>query len=142
MTSSDVARFLSKKRRQQAGVTLVEVLIVVAIMAMLAGGVAFAVLPRMASARLSTAKTGALEIRKVVELWQMDNGGECPSLSQLKKGKFIDKAGTTDDPWGKSYKIKCTDGEVYVSSSGPDGKNGTDDDITVPAESGSDGDDE
>lgn len=120
------------RRRQQAGVSLVEVLIVVAIMAMIAGGVSFAILPRMAEARVKTAKQGAQEIRKAVQLWQIENGGECPSVSQLKKDGVLDQAGTSDDPWGKAFVVKCTDGEVYVSSSGPDTKKGTEDDIEIP----------
>lgn len=123
------------RRQQQAGVSLVEVLIVVAIMAMLAGGVAFAILPRMAEARLKTAKQGAQEIRKAVQLWQIENGGECPTVSQLKKDGVLDKAGTSDDPWGKPFTVKCTDGEVYVGSNGPDTKKGSDDDIEIPGPS-------
>ncbi len=125
---------LAKKRRRYVGVTLVEVLIVVAIMAMLAGGVAFAYLPRLKETRIKTAKQGALEIRKVVQLWQTDNGSDCPSLSQLRKDGYLDKAGTTEDPWGKAFKIKCTDAEIYVTSTGPDQKRSTDDDIQVPSD--------
>jgi general secretion pathway protein G len=123
------------RRQQQAGVSLVEVLIVVAIMAMLAGGVAFAILPRMAEARLKTAKQGAQEIRKAVQLWQVENGGECPTMSTLKKDGVLDKAGTSDDPWGKPFTVKCADGEVYVGSNGPDTKKGSEDDIEIPGPS-------
>jgi general secretion pathway protein G len=123
------------RRQHQAGVSLVEVLIVVAIMAMIAGGVSFAILPRMAEARVKTAKQGATEIRKAVQLWQVENGGECPSVSQLKKDGVLDKAGTSDDPWGKPFVVKCSDGEVYVGSNGPDTKKGSEDDIEVPGPS-------
>lgn len=129
------------RRQQVAGVTLVEVLIVVAIMAMLSGGVAFALLPKMKETRMKTAKQGAQEIRKIVQLYQTENGsGDCPSLSALKKGGYLDRASTSEDPWGKKFKVKCDDDETYVTSGGPDGKVGTKDDITVP--SGSSGDDE
>lgn len=123
------------RRQQQAGVSLVEVLIVVAIMAMIAGGVSFAILPRMAEARIKTARQGASEIRKAVQLWQVENGGDCPSVSQLKKDGVLDKAGTSDDPWGKPFTVKCEEGEVYVGSSGPDTKKGNEDDIDVPGPS-------
>src|SRR5690606_30337350 len=113
----------------------VEVLIVVAIMAMIAGGVSFAILPKMAETRVKTAKQGATEIRKAVQLWLIENGGECPSVSQLKKDGVLDKGGTSDDPWGKPFSIKCEGTEVYVLSNGPDTKKGTDDDIEVPAPS-------
>jgi general secretion pathway protein G len=47
--------------------------------------------------------------------------------------KQIDTASKTDDPWGTAYKIACTEDEVTVSSSGPDKKEGTADDIIVPS---------
>jgi general secretion pathway protein G len=130
----EMMRMRLVKRRQRAGVTLVEVLIVVAIMAMLAGGVAFAVLPRMHKARIDTAKQGALAIRKAVQVWQTDNGSDCPTVSQMKKDGVLDRAGASEDPWGKAFKISCVDNEIYVASSGPDQKSGTQDDITVPSE--------
>lgn len=122
----------------QRGVTLVEVLIVVAIMAMLAGGVAFAILPRMQEARVKTARQGALEIRKMVELWQTENDTSCPSVSQLKKDKYLDQAAASEDPWGTTFEIRCTEGTVYVRSAGPDKQEGTNDDIEVPKSSGND----
>lgn len=127
-------------RLGQRGVTLVEVLIVVAIMAMLAGGVAFAILPRMNKARIDTAKNGALGIRKMVELWQTENDGSCPTVSQLKKDNYLDKAASSDDPWGSPFEISCTDGTVYVRSFGPDKQEGSPDDIQVPKGGGDDDD--
>jgi general secretion pathway protein G len=121
------------RRRRGAGVTLVEVLIVVAIMAMLSGGIAFALLPKMNETRLKTAKQGAQEIRKIVQLYQTEGGTDCPSLSALKKGGYLDKASNTDDPWGKKFTIRCEDDDIYVTSSGPDAKRGTKDDIMVPS---------
>ena len=121
------------RQRRSAGVTLVEVLIVVAIMAMLSGGIAFALLPKMNETRLKTAKQGAQEIRKIVQLYQTEGGTDCPSLSALKKGGYLDKASNTDDPWGKKFTIRCEDDDIYVTSNGPDAKRGTKDDITVPS---------
>ena len=48
-----------RKARKSRGVTLFEVLIVVAILAMVAGGVAVFALPRFRDAQKTTAKTGA-----------------------------------------------------------------------------------
>jgi len=121
------------RRRRARGVTLVEVLIVVAIMAMLAGGIAFALLPQFQKASVKTARDNAIKLRQAVSLWRTDSPGECPSISQLKKDKLLDKVGGKD-PWNKTYSITCEDGEVYVRSSGPDQKRNTEDDIVVPSE--------
>jgi general secretion pathway protein G len=122
-----------KALRGARGVTLVEVLIVVAIMAMLAGGVAFALIPNFQKASLKTAKENAIKLRQAVALWRTDNPGDCPTVGKLKADKLLDKVGG-DDPWGKPYTIKCADGEIYVESKGPDQRSGTEDDIVVPSE--------
>jgi general secretion pathway protein G len=123
-----------RARKSQAGVTLVEVLIVVAIMAMLAGGVALFALPKFKEAQVSTAKTGAQVIRRAVQDWQrVNNESTCPTMSQLVQGKHLDSASNTDDPWGQAYVLMCTDDDVFVMSAGPDKKKDTKDDISVPA---------
>jgi general secretion pathway protein G len=120
------------RRRARAGVTLVEVLIVVGIMAMIAGGVAFALLPAAEKASIKTARKDATGLKKMVELWVMDSPGECPTVGVMKRDKLLAKE-SGKDPWGKTYKISCEGTDIHVTSVGPDGKKGTEDDITVPS---------
>ncbi len=120
-------------RAGQRGVTLVEVLIVVAIIAMVAGGVAVFALPKFREAQIKTAETGARTIRQAIQSWQAtSNETTCPTISQLVQEKQIDSATNTNDPWGQPYTLTCTDDEVIVTSAGPDKKKGTKDDIRVP----------
>ena len=122
-----------RERRASGGVTLVEVLIVVAIMALLASGVTFAILPKYKEAQVSTAKTSAQVMRRAVQDWQrLNNEYSCPTVSQLVEGKHIDSGAELDDPWGMPWVLACTDDEVFVQSNGPDKKQGTTDDISVP----------
>ncbi len=121
------------KRVVERGVTLVEVLIVVAIMALIAGGVGFLVLPKYRDAQIKTAKTTARNIRNVATQAMALKGGECPSVQSLIADKELDSAGDTKDPWGGPYTIKCDADDVSVSSAGPDKKEGTPDDILVGA---------
>lgn len=119
--------------REQRGVTLVEVLIVVAIIAMVAGGVTVFALPKYREAQLESAKTNARTIRNAIMDWQrVNNEVSCPTISQLVQEKHIDTAAEIDDPWGEDYGLNCTEDEVYVSSKGPDKKKGTKDDIQIP----------
>lgn len=127
-------------RAAQRGVTLIEVIIVVAIMAMLAAGVTFAVLPKYRESQIKTATTSAFTIRQAVQSWQMTNNEfSCPSMADLVSGKHIDSAANTKDPWGEDFVLQCPDDEVVVSSAGPDKKRGTKDDITVPKGSSTEG---
>jgi general secretion pathway protein G len=121
------------QRPFERGVTLVEVLIVVAIIAMVASGVTFFALPKFREAQVSSAETGARVIRSAVQEWQRTNNEtSCPTMSQLVQEKVIDTAANTDDPWGEQYSLTCTEDEVVVSSKGPDKKSGTKDDVRVP----------
>jgi len=122
-----------RRLRRGRGVTLFEVLIVVAILAMVAGGVAVFALPRFQDSQKKTAEAGARTIRMAVQQWQAaNNETSCPTVSQLIQDKQLDSAQNTNDPWGQSYNLNCSDDEVTVMSNGPDKKKGTKDDIAVP----------
>ncbi|MCU0654949.1 MAG: type II secretion system protein GspG [Polyangiaceae bacterium] len=134
MTMSSPPLALRRARRLLSrGVTLIEVLIVVAILSMIAAGVTVAVLPKFKEAAVKNTETNAREIRNAVQRWRgLRGGSDCPSISQLVQDKEIDSASKTDDAWGSPYKIACTEDDVIVSSPGPDKKEGSADDIVVP----------
>jgi general secretion pathway protein G len=120
-------------RAAARGVTLVEVLIVVAIMSLIATTVVVAVIPKFQKAQEDTALNSAREIRNAVVRWRATRGGDqCPTVSQLVSDKEIDTASKIDDPWGSQFKIVCGEDEVTVSSPGRDKKEGSADDLSVP----------
>lgn len=124
-------RFSSSRRLR--GVTLFEVLIVVAILAMVAGGVAFFALPKFKEAQTKTAESAARIIRQAAQSWQATNSdGGCPTVSQLVQDKLLDPGQNTADPWGQAFIISCTEDDVVVVSTGGDKKKGTKDDVMVP----------
>ncbi|MFZ5894514.1 MAG: type II secretion system protein [Myxococcota bacterium] len=115
------------------GVTLFEVLIVVAILAMVAGGVAAFALPKFKESQKSMAETGARVMRTAIQQWQAANSeSTCPTISQLVQEKHLDPGQSTNDPWSQPYTFVCSDDDVTVVSSGPDKKKGTKDDISIP----------
>lgn len=124
------ARIRWMKRAAVRGVTLVEVLIVVAIMAVIAGGATILVFPQFKKARIKSAVIGASTIKQAADLYQNLNGSAdiCPTMQDLVTSRSID-AKKTDDPWGSPYKIICLDGEIHVTSPGNDRKDGTPDDV-------------
>jgi general secretion pathway protein G len=122
---------ITKNKKRARGVTLVEVLIVVAILSLIAGGVAIYAIPKYQQAQKDTAKTDAKTLVQVVETWKLDHPQQtdCPTIEVLKNDKAIKPDQNTNDPWGKPYKIVCQGNEYGVTSAGPDGKEGSEDDI-------------
>lgn len=130
----------ARRQARRRGVTLVEVLIVVAIIAMVAGGVAVFALPKYRDAQKTSAETGARVIRTAVQQWQASNNEiTCPTMSQLVQEKHLDPGANINDPWGSPYTPTCTEDDVIVISPGPDKKKGTKDDIQVPKGVSADG---
>ena len=118
------------RRAAARGVTLVEVLIVVSIMAVISGGAVVLAFPLYKEARIKTAVVSAKEIKKAAQLYQeMDSTTEgCPTIQDLVTAKRLD-ANTANDPWGKPFRIVCGEGDIRVLSSGNDKKDGSADDI-------------
>lgn len=117
--------------RRERGVTLVEVLIVVAIMAVIAGGATLLVFPQFNKARIEAAVVGASTIKQAAELYiNLDaTDDQCPTMQDLVQTKKIDSQ-KTDDPWGKPYRVVCEEGgEIHAASDGKDRQEGTEDDI-------------
>lgn len=119
------------KRAASRGVTLVEVLIVLAIMAIIAGGATALVFPQLKKSRVKSAVLSAGVIKTAAQQYQqleMAGSSTCPTLKDLIDGKQID-AKKTDDPWGTPFKITCEGDEITVISAGADRKEGTPDDV-------------
>ena len=135
MKSKDIdihERALRRARRRQAGFTLLEIMIVLAIIAMIAGGVGVALFRNFQKAKVSAAKMRVHAARDAVTQYMIETPS-CPrSIDELVQGKFLDRD-KAKDPWGSPIVLKCpgtndTDG-ADVSSPGPDKQDGTADDI-------------
>ncbi len=129
-----VIQNLSRRVRQRdAGMTLLEVLIVLALISLIAGTVGVAVFNNFKKGQIKAARLNVKEVAGAVQQFMIDNSQECPAtLDELVTQKYM-KKNNLKDPWGKTFLMKCpgeqdSDG-VDVSSAGPDKQEGTDDDI-------------
>jgi general secretion pathway protein G len=127
---SKVSRLRRMRRAASGGVTLVEVLIVVAIMAVISGGVTLVAFPLYKESRIKIAAQGCMTVRQAAELYQNLEGSadQCPTIQDLVTSKKLDGK-RTEDPWNVTYKIDCGEGEIHAVSAGNDRKFGTQDDI-------------
>lgn len=120
------------RRALSRGVTLIEILIVLAIVGLIAGGVAVVAVPKYQESQKNQAKIDARTIHPVAEKYKVDHPGQCPTVEQLRAEKELSAASKITDPWDTPYKIVCGDEDLMVVSFGPDKKENTNDDIRIP----------
>jgi prepilin-type N-terminal cleavage/methylation domain-containing protein len=74
-------RSMNARRLAQEGMTLVEIMVVVIIMALIATAVGVAVLPKIKEARIKTARTDESTVKAAAEMWIADHNGQCRPCS-------------------------------------------------------------
>ena len=117
-------------RRRRQGMTLVEIMIVVIIMALIATAVGVAVLPQLQRARVDSTRADAQQVSSAAVLYLgQEPGADCPSVSDLVEAGVVDRTRRTTDAWDHEFVIECEGDDIYVLSAGPDGQMGTEDDI-------------
>jgi general secretion pathway protein G len=129
-------RRLVLSRNPERGMTLLEIMIVLAILALVMGII---VGPRvMALFADSKVEIAKIKIQKLANegypQWAMRNPGkDCPErIDELSE---VMNAKPPHDPWGQPYRMLCPPNlppgvrTIAIVSSGPDKKEGTDDDI-------------
>lgn len=134
------------RRKGQAGFTLVEIMIVLAIVGMLFSFVGVNVIKRYRQAKIDSAKIQIASYEQALQAYYLDNnmfphtsqGLEAlvgkPTVGREPKnyadGGYLGKKKLQDDPFGTPYRYECEDYQNYsISSSGPDGQPDTEDDI-------------
>lgn len=122
--------------RASAGFTLVELLVVLAILTLLAGLVGPRVLGQLGGAKSKTAAIQIADIDKSLELFKLDVG-RFPSTEEglealVQKpatvasgwsGPYL-KGGVPADPWGRPYRYQSVSGAIEIVSLGADGAPG------------------
>ena len=76
-----------------------------------------------------SSRADAAQIQTAAKAFRAQHTDGCPTLSSLQEEQFLSRSARGDDAWGNRFRISCQDGEIEVTSSGPDGKPNTTDDI-------------
>jgi general secretion pathway protein G len=116
------------KRKRLEGMTLIEIMIVMVIMALVAGGAAFAILPRLKEAKVKQTQQDAKKVASAAEMYLSEHD-DCPTVDKLIEEKILSKKSHTKDAWDNDFTIECDDDGATVKSAGPDKAMGSEDDI-------------
>lgn len=122
----------TRRFRQPRGMTLVEIMIVVTIMASVAGVVGFFVFGALERANVKTAQMEAQQLESMVENFYMTTTpSRLPdNLEELTEGSAPLTEEIPTDPFNNDYVYdKQGNREFEIYSAGPDGVEGTEDDI-------------
>jgi general secretion pathway protein G len=127
-------KHLKMHQTRQRGFTLVELLLVLVILALIAGLVLPGIIGKAESAKAKAASSQISRISMSVESFYLDTGSTPSSLDELVSepsgvsgwnGPYI-KNSLLKDPWGKPYKYQVPGdhGDFDIESFGADGQRG------------------
>ena len=134
-------------RSQQRAFTLVELLLVLVILGVLAAIVVPKFAGRTEQARQTAATSQIATFSTALDAYEVDTGSYpkgknglnalivAPSDAQNWKGPYMkSESGIPNDPWGHPYNYECPGknnrNSYDISSMGPDGRLGTEDDVS------------
>jgi len=128
--------------KRQSGFTLIEIMVVLAILAGLVAMVAPNIIGEAGAARIKTAKAEMSNISQALDMYKLDNF-TYPSTSQGLEALVSKPSGSPEpknykangymkklpiDPWGNPYLYFSKSGKFEIISFGADGEEGGEDD--------------
>jgi general secretion pathway protein G len=128
----------TEKRRKVRGFSLIELMVVVAIMAMLAGGVSLFLFGARGEAEKARVKSDFAQIEEALNLFRLKMNRYPESLDELTKplpgqNEAMFQKGVPKDPWGEPYIYNRTETGFELWTLGADkaeGGSGSDEDLS------------
>lgn len=119
-----------RRRRRSRGMTLIEILVVLAIIGLIVGGVSVVAFSALADSKVKAAASDVIKLQAACEQFMLQKNDKCPkTMTDLKAAGVV--ARVQKDPWGEEFQIVCPGehGSVDILSFGPDRKAGGGDDV-------------
>jgi general secretion pathway protein G len=138
--NNHVGRPAARILRREAGFTFIEIMVVIAILALLAGLIVPKIMGRTDDAKRTAAKVQIRNLENALNLYKLDSGSfpsteqglkalvEKPIVGVVPKkwraGGYLSKV--PDDPWGTPYRYVSPSprGDYEIVSYGTDGESG------------------
>ena len=129
---------MKRRKNAEQGFTLLEMLVVLGIIAMLAGLVGPQVMKQLGGAKSKTAKVQIEDLSATLDMYRLDMGKyptseqglqalvERPDDAKRWNGPYLSKNKVPQDPWGTDYKYESPGqkGKFDLYSFGADGTEG------------------
>jgi general secretion pathway protein G len=118
-------------RRQAAGFTMIEIMLVLALVGLIMGAIVVGLRKRAIDGQIMVTRMQVQQLGAMVFQHRLANSGECPSTKQWVEDKTLKSE--PKDAWGHLLVVVCPgeheEGGADIVSVGPDGQAGTKDDI-------------
>ena len=139
---------IKPRKRNNAGMTLIEIMIVIAVLGTLMGIIITNLAGTQENAKIDQTKLAMAQLSQKLQLYRVDNGRypttdqglaalvRDPGNAKKWRGPYGVDEKNLKDPFDNDFGYESDGREIKIISGGPDGEIGSSDDIFYPDEDG------